>query len=113
MGRTGGTVISKRCGHARHPAPPRVSLYNRRMAVMVKSPLTPYIAVHDAEAAIEFYMAAFGATEEGERYPWEGKIGHAELGIRGARLYLADEFSEYNTAPRTLGGSPVTLHLEV
>ena len=83
------------------------------MESATKQRLTPYLAVHDAEAAIRFYVRAFSACEVGERYPWEGKIGHAELEIGGSRLSLADEFPEYNRSPRTLGGTPVMLHLEV
>jgi PhnB protein len=83
------------------------------MATTVRHSLTPYLAVHDAEAAIDFYKRALGAVEEGERYPWEGKIGHAELHVAGAVIYLADEFPEYNASPRTLGGSPVALNLSV
>src|SRR5688500_16785505 len=83
------------------------------MDTLVKQVLTPMLGVHDAEAAIRFYQEAFGATEVGERYPWEGKIGHAELNICGALIMLADEFPEHNVSPQTLGGTPVTLHLQV
>jgi PhnB protein len=86
--------------------------YNEAMATTATT-LTPYLAVHDAEAAIDFYKRAFGAEEVGERYPWEGKIGHAELRVAGAPVSLADEFAEYNVSPRTLGGSPVALNLHV
>ena len=71
------------------------------------------IGVHDAEGAIEFYKKALGAEESGERYSWEGKIGHAELKIGDALLMLADEFPEHNKSPMTLGGTPVILHLTV
>lgn len=71
------------------------------------------LAVNDCEGAIEFYKKAFNATEVGERYPYEGKIGHAELNIAGALVMLADEFPEYNTTPMRLGGTPVILNLTV
>lgn len=71
------------------------------------------LTVHDCEGAIEFYKRAFGAVEVGQRYPWEGKIGHAEISVNGALIMLADEFPEYNITPQRLGGSPVTLHLSV
>jgi PhnB protein len=71
------------------------------------------LAVNDCEGAIEFYKKAFNAAEVGERYPYEGKIGHAELNIAGALVMLADEFPEYNTTPTTLGGTPVILNLTV
>ncbi len=71
------------------------------------------LAVHDAGAALQFYAEAFGAVETGERYAWEGKIGHAEMQIGRAKIMLSDEFPEYNISPKTLGGTPVILHLEV
>ena len=73
----------------------------------------PYLAVHDAKHALEFYSEAFGAEEVIERIPWEGKIGHAELEIEGARLMLADEFPAYNKSPKTPGGTTVSIHVEV
>ena len=71
------------------------------------------IGVHDAEGAIEFYKRAFGAEESGERFPWQGKIGHAEVKIGDALLMLADELPEHNKSPMSLGGTPVILHLTV
>jgi len=73
----------------------------------------PYLAVHDAEQALEFYAKAFGAREVSERILWEGKIGHAELEIEGARVMLADEFPAYNKSPKTLGGTSVAIHVDV
>ena len=69
----------------------------------------PYLAVHDAEHALEFYAKAFGAKEVSERIPWEGKIGHSEVEIEGARVMLADEFPAYNKSPKTLGGTSVAI----
>jgi PhnB protein len=70
-------------------------------------------AVHDARRALEFYAKAFGAKEVSERMPWEGKIGHAEFAIEGARVVLADEFPAYNKSPKTLGGTSVQVHIDV
>jgi PhnB protein len=75
--------------------------------------ICPMLAVHDCAGAIEFYKKAFDAVEVGERYPWEGKIGHAEVTIGGALIMLADEFPNHNASPRQLGGTPVILHLSV
>lgn len=75
---------------------------------------TPYLCVHDAEAALAFYAAAFGA-EETVRIPQpapDTRLGHAEVMIGGARIMLSDEFPEMGVlSPRTLGGSPFQLHL--
>jgi PhnB protein len=77
--------------------------------------LTPYLAVTDASAAIDFYVRAFGGTEVSR---WTdtstGKIGHAELALGDARLFLADEWPEGGVlAPQAGAGSAVSLVLEV
>jgi PhnB protein len=54
--------------------------------------ITPYLIVRDAEAAIAFYVAAFGATEEFRLLDKDsGKIGHADLNIGETHFMLADE----------------------
>jgi len=76
--------------------------------------VTPYLIVHDAARAIEFYKQAFGAREimrlggPGER------IGHAEITIGDAQIMLADEAPAHGAvSPQSLGGSPVRVHLYV
>jgi PhnB protein len=73
--------------------------------------VVPYLAVHDAAAAIDFYVDVFGATESSERFvDPEGKVGHAELAIGDSHVYLSDEFPDFGAiSPRTLGGSSVAL----
>lgn len=74
---------------------------------------TPYLSVDGAAKAIDFYKQVFGAREI-VRHDIGGRIGHAELKIGTGLLMLADEFPEMNfRGPRTLGGSPVMLHLYV
>ena len=75
---------------------------------------TPYLCVDGAADAIEFYKKAFGAKEL-MRMPAPGdKVGHAELQIGDSRVMLADEFPEMGfLSPRTIGGSPVMMHLYV
>jgi PhnB protein len=76
--------------------------------------LGPYITVDDAAAAIDFYTRAFGAVEESRMAEESGRVGHAELRIGDAVLMLSDEYPEYGArAPRSIGGSPVMLHLYV
>ncbi len=76
--------------------------------------VTPYLSVGDAAAALEFYKTAFGATELSRLPAPDGRIGHAEVRIGDSIVMLADEFPEIDfRSPRTLGGSPVTLHLYV
>jgi PhnB protein len=70
----------------------------------------PYLAVHDAARAIEFYRHAFGATELLRLTDAKGKIGHAEIAIGEAHVMLSDEYPERGVnAPPVLGGSPVSL----
>ena len=78
-------------------------------------PMSPYLTVNQAGEAIEFYKAAFGATELYRLSdPASGMIGHAEIKINGCHLMLADENLAWgNKSPLTLGGTPVKLCLMV
>lgn len=78
------------------------------------SSLTPHIVCDGAADAIEFYKKAFGA-EELMRIPApDGKLMHAAVSINGAMLMLVDEMKEMGAlGPKALGGTPVTLHLNV
>jgi PhnB protein len=79
-----------------------------------RAALTPYLSIRGAAAAIEFYKKAFGATELMRLMQPDGRLGHAQLDIGGARIMLADEFPEYGfRGPESMGGSPVRLHLDV
>jgi PhnB protein len=76
--------------------------------------VVPYLCVDGAGAAIEFYRNVFGATERMRMAEPDGKIGHAELEIGTAVIMLADEFPDLGVlAPKTIGGSPVTMTLYV
>jgi PhnB protein len=76
--------------------------------------VTPYLCVHDAPAALDFYAAALGAVEVMRVADDAGRIGHAEIAIGTTRLYLSDEYPEMDVlSPRTLGAAGVALHLEV
>jgi PhnB protein len=76
--------------------------------------VTPYLAVHDAAAALDFYKRAFGARERMRMAAPGGKVGHAEIEIGGSCIMLADEYPAIGfRSPRAIGGTPVTLHLYV
>jgi len=76
--------------------------------------ITPYLTIKGAEAAIAFYKRAFGAKEIGRLTMMGDKVGHAELQIGDAQIYLADEMPQWgNKSPSTLGGSPVTVAMRV
>jgi PhnB protein len=87
------------------------------MAIEVQPLVAPHLVVDDAAAAIDFYVKAFGATEYGRVPRPDGKLIHAALGINGSMVMLNDDFPEYNdgksSTPTALGGSPVTIHLQV
>ena len=53
--------------------------------------LVPFLGYEDAAAAIDWLCAAFGATEkvEARRTGADGTIGHAELDIEGATIFLS------------------------
>jgi PhnB protein len=76
--------------------------------------LFPYLCVNSTAKAIDFYGAAFGASEKFRLTEPSGRIGHAELDFNGMTLMLCDEFPEYNIkGPQAYGGTSVTLHLHV
>src|SRR5437588_657935 len=76
--------------------------------------VTPYLIVGDAASALEFYQTAFRAHELMRVPGPAGKIGHAEMKIGDSVIMLADEYPEMNArSPRSLGGSPVSIHLYV
>lgn len=77
--------------------------------------VTPYLHVHDARAAIDFYTEVLGATER-MRMPGDTpeSIGHAELELGDSVIMLADESPSMGAlGPKSIGGSPVTLHVYV
>jgi PhnB protein len=76
--------------------------------------VTPYLVVDRGADAIEFYKQALGATERVRLAQPDGKIGHAELEIGDSVIMLCDEYPEMNAlSPKSVGGSPVALHLYV
>ena len=77
--------------------------------------VTPYLHVEGASAAIDFYTEILGATET-MRMPGDtpDSIGHAELQLGNSVIMLADEFPGMGAlGPKSIGGSPVTIHVYV
>ena len=73
-----------------------------------------YLAVEDAEKAIEFYTRAFGAKERGRMPGPEGKIAHAELEIGDSVVMLSDPLPQQSVkSPKELGGTSASLMLYV
>lgn len=77
--------------------------------------LTPYLSVHDGNAAVEFYTKAFGAKERPGRMTGpDGKIMHTEIKIGDSHFMLADENVEWgNLSPKTVGKTTVQLMIYV
>jgi len=76
--------------------------------------LTPLLTCGGAAEAIEFYKKAFNAVEESRLPGPDGRLMHATLRIGDSALMLTDEFPDYGgLGPKSLKGSPVTIHLYV
>jgi PhnB protein len=76
--------------------------------------VTPYLILTGASEAIAFYKKALAAREVMRLDDPSGKIHHAEISIGGSRIMLADEHPEIQAlSPKTIGGSPVSIHLYV
>lgn len=74
----------------------------------------PYLIVDGAADAIEFYKMMLGASERLRMPGPDGRIGHAELSVGDAVIMLADESPDMGArGPRSVGGSPVTIHVYV
>lgn len=57
--------------------------------------LTPFLAVADGAAAIDFYTAAFGATVVSRMDTPDGGVAHAELQFGSGRMQLGNAAEEY------------------
>ena len=76
--------------------------------------VTPYLILNKASGAIAFYKAALGASEVMRMADPGGTVHHAEISIGDSRIMLADEHPEIQAlSPKTIGGSPVSIHLYV
>jgi len=76
--------------------------------------VTPHLICAGAAKAIEFYKAAFGATEEARLPGPDGRLMHASVKIGDSQVMLVDEMPEWGAlGPKSLKGSPVTIHLYV
>ena len=75
---------------------------------------TPYLCVKGGAEALDFYAKAFGGVEKSRMADPSGRIGHAEIWIGEAPIFLSDEHPEMGIlGPKTLGGTSVGIHLYV
>lgn len=75
--------------------------------------VTPYLCVHDAEAAIAFYTEVFGGNER-LRIADGDKVGHVEIDIGDGLIMLSDEYPDMGiVGPRTVGGTTSAVNVYV
>jgi len=76
--------------------------------------VTPHLVCAGAADAIEFYKKAFNAVEVGRLPGPQGRLMHAAIRIGDSHVMLVDEMPEWGAfGPKSLKGSPVTIHLYV
>lgn len=76
--------------------------------------ITPYLSIHGAAEAIDFYKQAFDATERFRLSMPDGRIGHAEIVIGDSALMLSDPCDQgILSGSQALPGAALALHLYV
>lgn len=72
--------------------------------------VTPYLAVGDASAALDWYKKVFGA-KEWDRMPGpNGKIMHSTIEIGDSMLFVSDIFPQSDMVDPSRAGASVNLH---
>jgi PhnB protein len=75
--------------------------------------IVPWLSVRNGARAVDFYKAAFGATEVFRLDAPDGGVV-ARLSVDGAEFWLGDESPEHkNFSPETLHGGSVRMLLSV
>jgi PhnB protein len=78
----------------------------------ITTTIAPWLCVRGGGRAVEFYKAAFGASEIFRM--GEGESVVARLSIQGAEFWLSDESPEHhNYSPESLGGITIRIILTV
>ena len=68
-------------------------------------PLNSWLSVRNSARAVDFYKAAFRATEVYRLEAGGGVV--ARLAVDGSEFWVSDESPEHgNFSPKTLGGVP-------
>lgn len=74
--------------------------------------IAPWLSVRNGARAVDFYKAAFGATELFRLEDGDSVV--ARLSVDGAEFWLSDESPEHgNVSPESLGGGSVRIILTV
>jgi PhnB protein len=75
----------------------------------MKTTIAPWLSVRGSKKAVEFYKAAFGATETFRIEDPSGSVV-ARLSVEGAEFWVGDESPEHkNFSPETLSGGTVRM----
>ncbi len=103
---------------AKAPKMPKQPTKRGKLSAKEFSPLSPYLKVSGAKAAVEFYKKAFGAKVRMLMEADDKKrLMHATLLINGGELMLSDEFAEFGdpvtVPPPNVKTSTVSVHLQV
>ena len=76
--------------------------------------ITPHLVCAGAIEAIEFYRKAFNAVEIMRLLGPQGVLVHACIRIGDSMINLAEENPQWGSrGPKSLNGTPVTIHLQV
>ena len=79
----------------------------------IKCSIAPMLSVRNGARAVEFYKAAFGATEVFRIESPDGAVV-ARLSVAGAEFWVSDESPGHgNYSPESLGGGTVRMILTV
>jgi PhnB protein len=94
----------------------KASVHDVNVDVEVRSvacSITPMLSVRNGARAVEFYKAAFGASEV-HRVEDPGGAVVSRLAVDGAEFWVSDESPEHaNFSPQSLGGGTVRMILTV
>ena len=89
---------------------------------MSDAPPTPkgviaYLTVVGGEAAVRFYITAFGGREIYRQISEDGRLLHARMAVNDGILTLSDDYPEYNggASMAPVAGQPrgIVLHMAV
>jgi PhnB protein len=75
-----------------------------------RTTIAPWLTVSDAQKAVDFYAAAFGAVELYRLEGDDGKVAVAQLAVDGAAFWVQED-SE--ASPEALGSGSVRMILSV
>ncbi|HEY4901464.1 MAG TPA: VOC family protein [Terriglobales bacterium] len=86
---------------------------NAERSSEAKTGIAPMLSVRSGAKAVEFYKAAFGASEL-FRLDADGGAVVAQLSVGAAEFWVADEAPEHlNFSPESLGGGSVRMVMTV